>query len=116
MKKTNKNMVLIGSILLFTFAQSLAWYQNNGQFVYPWFKEHKFLLSLLGVPISYLFITATGMSYEALGKAWPGRLLTFATGITVYTILTFMLMNEVPTWKSILSLILTAIIVILQVI
>lgn len=109
-------MVLLGSILLFTFAQSLAWYQNNGQFVYPWIKDHKFLMSLLGVPISYIFITATGMSYEALGKAWPGRLLTFATGITVYTLLTFVLMNEIPSWKSILSLVLTGIIVILQVI
>ena len=60
-KKHPKTM-LIAAILLYFLAQSLAWFQINGQFVYTWCRDHIFLMSLIGVPISYLFIKATDLT------------------------------------------------------
>ena len=104
-KKYPKSM-LIAAILLYFLAQSLAWFQINGQF----------LMSLIGVPISYLFIKATDLTFRALeGTVWPGRILTFACGIVVFTILTYTLLGEAITWKTGVSLLLTCIIILLQI-
>jgi len=114
-KKYPKSM-LIAAILLYFLAQSLAWFQINGQFVHSWCKEHVFLMSLIGVPISYLFIKATDLTFRALeSTVWPGRILTFACGIVVFTILTYALLGEAITWKTGVSLLLTCIIILLQI-
>ena len=89
----NKNITL--SIILFTIGQIFIWYQSNGQFISNWFKNNTLLVSLFGVPISYLFIHATRMSYEGFGATWPGRMLGFATGVLVFTILAYYYMGEV---------------------
>lgn len=109
-------ILLTLAIAMFALAQSMAWLQINGQFVSDWCKNNSFLLSLLGVPISYLFIHATGLTFVALdNKAWPGRLLTFAVGIVVFTVLTWLLLGEQLTWKTAVSLTLTLIIIALQI-
>lgn len=73
-------------------------------------------MALVGVPVSYLFIIATRYSHTAFnGKIWPGRILTFATGIIIFTTLTHLFLNEAVTWKTGVSLFLTFIIILLQV-
>jgi hypothetical protein len=114
--RTRPKMLLLLAILMFAAAQGIAWLQINGQFVSEWCKNNSFLLSLLGIPISYLFIHATGLTFIALdNKAWPGRLLTFAVGIVVFTLLTWLVLGEQVTWKTALSLFLTCIIIALQI-
>ncbi len=109
-------MLLVYAIAMFAAAQGMAWLQINGQFVSEWCKNNTLLLSLLGIPISYLFIHATGLTFIALdNKAWPGRLLTFAVGIVVFTLLTWLLLGEHITWKTAVSLFLTLIIIALQI-
>jgi len=112
----NPRMLVLYAIAMFAAAQGLAWLQINGQFVSEWCKSNSFLLSLLGIPISYLFIHATGLTFVALdNRAWPGRLLTFAVGIVMFTILTWLLLGEPLTWKTVVSLLLTFIIIALQI-
>lgn len=114
--RTRPKMLLVYAIAMFAAAQGMAWLQINGQFVSEWCKNNSFLLSLLGIPISYLFIHATGLTFVALdNKAWPGRLLTFAVGIVVFTLLTWLLLGEHITWKTMISLFLTLIIIALQI-
>jgi hypothetical protein len=109
-------MLLTYAILIFAAAQTLAWFQINSQFVSEWCKDKRFILSLLGVPISYLLITATGMTSEALqGKVWPGRFLTFAVGIIIFTVLTTVVLGEAFTWKTAVNIMLTLLIIFLQV-
>jgi hypothetical protein len=109
----NKNILL--SMTLFTIGQILIWYQSNGQFISNWFKNNTLLVSLFGVPISYLFIHATRMSYEGFGATWPGRMLGFATGVFVFTILAYYYMGENVNLKTGLSLLLAGGIICIQV-
>ena len=109
-------MLIVLALVAFSLAQSAAWFQINGQFINEWCKKHPLILSLLGVPISYLLILGTQLAFEGLDhKAWPGRLLAFACGMLIFTILTYYLLGEPLTWKTIISIILTLLIIGLQV-
>jgi hypothetical protein len=114
-KNSSKRMLIVASLLVFFLAQSIAWVQINGQFIWPWMKEYPFTVSLLGIPISYLLMLATNYAYEGMdGKIWPGRLLAFAVGIVVFTIFTTLLLKEGITPKTVISLILSFILIALQ--
>lgn len=110
-------MLVMISLGLFFAAQMLAWLQINGQFVWPWMKEYRFLVSLSGVPISYLLMLATDYAYEGMdGKIWPGRLMAFAVGILVFTIFTNVFLGEGINLKAGISLALATILLIIQMI
>ena len=47
---------LIQGTLLFLLGQVLVWYQINGQFISDWIKERPLVMSLMGVPISFVYI------------------------------------------------------------
>jgi len=95
--------------------QILIWYQSNGQFISQWFKNNILIVSLFGVPISYLFINATRLSYEGFGATWPGRMLGFSMGVIVFTVLASVHMNEHLNLKTILCLILSFAIICIQI-
>ena len=50
---------LITGTLLFLLGQTLVWYQINGQFLSKWIEKNPLIMSLLGIPISYVYIVAT---------------------------------------------------------
>ena len=47
--------VLVCVLLLFV-AQIIIWFQLNGQLKWEWFKDNYFMVSLLGVPLSYMLL------------------------------------------------------------
>ena len=109
-------MLILLGLSLFVVAQSMAWFQVNGQFMSEWCKAHPFLISLLGVPIGLAFMYGTGYLYEGFsGQTWPARLLTFAVGIVVFIICTNVFLGEALTWKTLVSLLLTFIIILIQI-
>lgn len=111
----NYKAVLFGASL-FLIAQVFIWYQGNGQFVYKWFKENPLILSLIGVPISYLLIIATKITVDGLGGVlWPMRMIGFSTGIVVFTFLTWYHLNETINLKTAISLLLATAIVLIQI-
>lgn len=108
-------MVIFYALMLLCAAQAIAWFQINGQFVNEWCKSHPIAMSLLGMPISYLMII--GVKYVASateGAVWPGRLITFACGIIIFTLFTWLILGEAVSWKTAVSLLLTAGILMLQ--
>ena len=112
----SKLTALILCIITFLLVQVITWFQLNGQFVWPWFKNNVFLLCLMGVPISWLYIEATRMGFIAFdGLIWPGRLLGFAMGILTFAICANMFMGEGLNTKTIISLILATILTFIQV-
>ena len=107
---------LLYTFLTFLTVQSAVWFQTNGQFIWSWFKDHPFILSLFGIPISLGYIWATKFAFDAFdGTLWPGRLLGFAMGIISFTILTNYYMGEGISTKVIVSLILAITLVLFQV-
>lgn len=121
MNPTVLNFTLMSNLLLafilFCIGQSLIWVQTNGQFIWPWFKQHPWVISFLfGGVISFILIKATGyiVSYFD-GLLWPGRFIGFASGILVFAILTYLIMGESLNSKSIVSLILATVLICIQV-
>jgi len=107
--------ILIG-ILIFFVGQVLIWYQSNSQFFNEWARQHPFILSLLGVPISYAFIIASRYVVDGFdGMLWPGRLVGFASGMIIMTILTYIHLGQGITPKTAVTLTLAIIIVLIQI-
>ena len=110
----NFNKQILLTIFLLFATQIIVWYQLNGQLVWKWAKDNPFLLSCLGIPISYLFILTTKLGYDGFGALWPIRLLGFATGMISFPIITYMMLGEGITVKTAISIVLSIIIMLLQ--
>ena len=110
----NKYIVL--TILSFIIANILVWYQLNSQLVWDWAKGNKsmWIMSLLGIPISLLFWLATKWGYIGFGNLWAVRFLGFATSMITFPIMTYFYLGETITLKTLISIILAIIIMLLQ--
>ena len=109
-------MRLFLGIIFFVSAHLITWFQINGQFMWEWFKNNTFILALLGIPISYLYIWATRYTvghYE--GLLWPARFIGFGVGMLVYTILVYQFFNEGISMKTMVSLLLAISILLIQI-
>lgn len=107
--------IIIAFILVF-IAQSMSYFQLQGQFLHPWFKSNTFILSLLGIPISFILIKFTKVCADGFGgEVWPGRLIGFAVGAIVFALLSHFLMKEPFTPKTIVSLVLASFILLVQI-
>tara|TARA_R110002051_G_scaffold246323_5_gene305930 strand:- start:1694 stop:2038 length:345 start_codon:yes stop_codon:yes gene_type:complete len=110
----NKDIILC--MLLLMVGQICVWFQLNGQFIWKWFDKNPLLLSLLGVPISYFFIVATKLGYRGFDNVlWAQRLLGFGLGIFIFAGCTWFFMGEGITTKTIVSLSLAMVLVMIQV-
>ena len=79
------NKIILG-LIIFTIAQTLSWYQSNGQFMNTWVKDNPFLVALvMGAPIGLGYIYGTTYIVNAFdGELWPARLLGFALNRVIY--------------------------------
>ena len=110
------NKAFILTLIYFFIAHLMTWFQLNGQFVWTWFKDHPLTLCLFGIPVSYFYIFATKHSFEAFNELlWPGRFVGFAIGIVSFAIFTSIFMGEGINNKTIISLILSLVLVLIQV-
>ena len=108
---------LIQGTLLFLLGQILVWYQVNGQFISEWVKERPLIMSLMGVPVSFVYIYATQYLVEAFnGDLWPQRLIGFSTGMFAFAILTYIHLNQAITLKTAVTLALATAIVVIQIV
>ena len=108
---------LVYGVLLFIVAQAIIWIQTNGQFVWPWFKRNPFLVPLAGgTLISYVFIKGTWLVAEHFdGQLWPGRFIGQASGILIFAFMTWFFLNEGINTKTMVSLVLAAILIGIQI-
>ena len=73
------------SYLMFMFGQAIVWVQTNGPIIWPWARQYKFPLMLLGVPVTWLFMEATSLVVQGFnGEFWPGRFMSFTAGIIIF--------------------------------
>ena len=109
-------MTTLLTIGIFLLNNVLIWYQLNSQLVWEWAKGYKsmLLMSLLGVPISILFWYATKWGYIGFGNLWAVRFMGFATSMLTFPIMTYFYLGEPMSLKTLLTLGLAIIIMIIQ--
>ena len=113
----NSVIQLIRGTLLFLLGQVLVWYQINGQFLSEWIKSHPLTMSLMGVPISLVYIYATKDLVNAFeGDLWPQRLIGFSMGMIAFAFLTWIHFHQAITLKTAVTLALATAIVVIQII
>ena len=112
------NKYILMTIGIFLLNNILIWYQLNSQLVWDWAKGPKsmWLMSLLGIPISLSFWYATKIGYEGFGNLWAVRFMGFATSMLTFAIMTWIYLGEAITLKTIITILLAVIIMILQLI
>ena len=110
------NKYIVITIALFLLNNVLIWYQLNSQLVWDWAKGAKsmWIMSLLGIPISMMFWYATKWGYLGFGNLWSVRFLGFATSMMTFPIMTYLYLGETITLKTLISIILALIIMLLQ--
>jgi multidrug transporter EmrE-like cation transporter len=98
------NKLLIG-ILFGVIAQTLTFFQLQGQMKYAWFKNNYWLVVLMGIPVSMLFMySVKNLILAYNGEMWPSRLIGFSIGAIVFTYFSWSLFGEPFTTKTIICL------------
>ena len=107
---------ILYTIILFLICNVLVWYQLNSQLVWDWAKGAKsmWIMSLMGIPISLLFWLATKWGYIGFGNLWAVRFMGFATSMLTFPIMTWLYLGETITLKTLVTLLLAFIIMLLQ--
>jgi len=110
----NKYIVL--TIVIFLLNNILIWYQLNSQLVWDWAKGTKsmWIMSLMGIPISILFWYATKWGYIGFGSLWSIRFIGFAMSMITFPIMTYFYLGETMTLKTLVTILLAFIIMLLQ--
>lgn len=98
-------MNLVLGLLYGAAASVLTFIQLQGQFKFPWMKDNPLLVALIGIPISMLYLLSvkTLVAYFG-GQLWPSRLLGFAIGICIFTIMSWTWFKEPLTVKTLICL------------
>jgi len=110
----NSKLLILG-FGYFIVAQIIIWFQSHLQFISNWSKDNPILIALPGVLVSYFSIFATQHLAEVFGGlVWPSRLIGFGVGIILFSLLTWILLGESLTLKSIVCVILAFCILLIQ--
>jgi hypothetical protein len=103
----DKEKLFIG-VVFGIIAQTLTFFQLQGQLKYEWFKNNYWLVVLMGIPVSMLFMYSVKNMVTAYGgELWPSRLIGFSIGALVFTYFSWSLFGEPLTVKTIICLILS---------
>ena len=109
--------LLVKAILANFVASILALLQLQGHYVWPNlnFLKSMWWVYLTSMIIAPLFFYSTKWSFEHFGAFWNMRLAGFGVGTFVFGVMTWMLLAEIPTLKTIICLLLAIAIILIQI-
>ena len=108
-------MKLILGMLVGSLAQVLTFLQLQGRWKYECMRNNQWLVVLMGIPISILFMTSVSLMVQHFdGQLWPSRLIGFVIGTIMFTILSVTLFGEPITVKTGVCLLLSLMILMVQ--
>ena len=107
---------IVLTTIIFFIVNIIVWFQLNSQLVWDWAKGTKsmWLMAILGIPISIMFWYCTKIGYEGFGALWPVRFVGFAMSMITFPILTYFYLGESITLITAISIALSIIIIVLQ--
>ena len=107
---------LATGIFWFILGHIFVFFQLNGQFKWDWFKKNELIVAAAGLIISFFYIWGTKYTVEAFnGLLWPARFVGFSIGMVIYALGVSFFFKEGITNKTLISLILCFLLVIIQV-
>jgi len=106
------HLALIANLI----ASVIAYFQLQGHYVWdkPWLKSMWFIYGS-SLVIAPLYWYSTKWSYEHFGALWNMRLAGFGLSTLTFGLLTWLLIGEVPTIKTAISLALAVSIILIQI-
>jgi hypothetical protein len=108
---------LIFGLIYMLIAQIGTFIQLNCGAKYNWYNKYPIMILLLSVPIGWLYIHSVKKLIDAFdGELWPQRILGFGVGIVVFGIMSYFLFKEPFSVKTLISIILALIIIVIQII
>ena len=109
---------MVITMILFFLNNIIIWYQLNSQLVWDWAKTSKamWFSALMGIPISIMFWYCTKIGYQGFGALWPVRFMGFATSMMTFPLMTYFYLGETVSLKTLITLLLALVIMILQLI
>ena len=111
----NKFLSIAFVLIVYLISQVFTFYQLPGHLWNKWIKENPFMMTLLGIPISYYVILASRDMVDLWdGQTWPNRIIGFSLGVIVFSLMSWFLLREPLTTKTIVCLSLCFIILLIQ--
>ena len=108
-------MNLLLGILYGLLAQAFTFIQLQGQFKLDWMKNNIIWVMCMGIPISFLYLMSVKHLVDYFGgQLWPSRLLGFAIGAVVFTIMSYWWFQEPLSLKTLICLRLALSIMVVQ--
>ena len=106
------NKLLMGLVISFV-GHIIAWFHMQGQFKYEWARSIWWVV-LGGIAISLCFYYGTRWYYEYFNNYWYVRPIGFGMATLIFGIMTWLILDELPDTRTIICLILSVIIIIIQ--
>lgn len=106
---------LVFGVLWGVAGQILSFIQLQGGIKWGWTEKYSVLLMLLGLPISWAFMKSVQHFILAFqGQSWPSRLIGFGIGVIIFSIMSAILFKEDISFKTMICLILSLGIILVQ--
>jgi len=98
-------MEIVYGIMYGLIAQIGSFMQLQGAMKYGWYQKYLWLVLLISVPLSWLYIKSVEHFVAAFdGQLWPSRLIGFGLGIIVFSVMSHYLFKEPFSPKTIVCL------------
>jgi len=104
---------LVMAMLVSFIGHIIAWFHMQGQFKYEWARSIWFVI-FGGIPISICFFYGTRWYYEYFGNYWYVRPIGFGMATFIFGIMTWLILNELPDTRTVISMGLSIIIIMIQ--
>ena len=113
--RMNKFYIGLFIFVVYTISQIFTFYQLQGHLWSKWIKDNPLLMTIIGLPISYVVILASRQMVEMWGgQTWPNRIIGFCLGVIVFSLMSWFLLKEPVNLKTSVCLFLSFVILGIQ--
>lgn len=110
----NIYLVLLG-VVMSCLAEALVWWQISAGNLFPYFKDKFWPLLITSPAVTYFYWKAANILYTQTGTFWSVRVVSFATGTIVFSLLTYMYFNVPLSPKTAIIIFLSIAIICIQI-